>query len=173
MKIKKRFRDSKGRFISTKNVENIRAFYKENFTEEERQKINLYKEIRKMEKDVFDQTVKAGAGMIIDKKLMYIGEDATGQSSVQLTTEQRLSAAKKMNSKYKVIDEEGNEKIVRLSEFRDILKGAISKSKNDWINNKKDNPKGVYYRTIVFMDFDSNKNILSLKLDFEEDIISY
>jgi len=173
MKIKKRFRDSKGRFISTKNVENIRAFYKENFTEEDRQKINLYQEIRKMEKDVFDQTVKAGAGMIIDKKLMYIGEDSTGQSSVQLTTEQRLSAAKKMNSKYKVIDEEGNEKIVTLSEFRDILKGAISKSKNDWINNKKDNPLGVYYRTIVFMDFDSNKNILSLKLDFEEDIISY
>ena len=173
MGIKKRYRDNKGRFISTKNVENIRAFYSENFTEDERKKINLYNEIIKMDKDIFDQTVKAGAGMIIDKKLMYIGEDATGQSSVQLTTDQRLSAAKKMNSKYRVIDEDGKEKIVRLNEFRDIIKDAISKSKNDWINNKKDNPKGDYYKTIVFMDFDSENNILSLKLDFEEDIISY
>ncbi len=173
MGIKKRFRDSKGRFISTKDVENIRAFYSENFTEDERKKINLYTEIRKMEKDVFEQTSKAGAGMIIDKKLMYIGEDATGRSSVQLTTDQRLAAAKKMNSKYKIIDEDGKEKNVRLNEFRDIIKSAISKSKNDWINDKKNNPKGGYYKTIVFMDFDSENNILSLKLDFNEDIISY
>ena len=117
MEFKKRFRDSKGRFISTKDTENIRAFYKENFTEDERKKINLYNEIRKMDKNTFEQTSQAGSGMIIDKKLMYVGEDATGQSSVQLTTEQRLSAAKKMNSKYKVIDEEGNEKIVRLKSF--------------------------------------------------------
>ncbi len=171
--IKKKFINSKGRFISTKNVENIRAFYSENFTEDDRKKINLYYEIIKMDKDIFDQTVKAGAGMIIDKKLMYIGEDATGQSSVQLTTDQRLSAAKKMKSKYRVIDEDGKEKIVRLNEFRDIIKSAISNSKNDWINNKKDNPKGGYYKTIVFMDFDSENNILSLKLDFNEDIISY
>ena len=173
MGIKKRYRDNKGRFISTKNIENIRAFYSENFTEDERKQINLYTEIKKMDKDIFEQTVKAGAGMVIDKKLMYIGEDNTGQSSVQLTTDQRLSAAKKMKSKYKVIDEEGNEKMVRLNEFRDILKSAISKSKNDWINDKKNNKKGDYYKTIVFMDFDSESNILSLKLDFNEDIISY
>lgn len=171
--VKKKFINSKGKFVSTKNIENIRAFYSENFTEDERKQINLYTEIKKMDKDIFEQTVKAGAGMVIDKKLMYIGEDATGQSSVQLTTDQRLSAAKKMKSKYKVIDEEGNEKMVRLNEFRDILKSAISKSKNDWINDKKNNPKGNYYKTIVFMDFDSENNILSVKLDFNEDIISY
>jgi len=171
--MKKRFRDSKGKFISTKNIENIRAFYKENFTEDERKKINLYQEVRKMDKDTLSQTIKAGKGMIIDKKLMYIGRDETGQSSVQLTTDQRLSAAKKMNSKYKVIDENGNEKMVKSSEFKDILEGAIEKSKNDWTNNKKDNLKGDYYKTIVFLDFDSDQNILSLKLDFEKDILSY
>lgn len=168
--IPKKYINEKGQFVSLKDIENIKKFYVENLTPDERKKIDVYNEIKKMDKDTFTQTTEAGAGLIIDKKLMYIGEDFTGQTTVQINYQQRLAAAKKMNSKYIVKNKDGsNEKNVSLSKFKDIIESAISKSRETWKSNTKDNPNGNYYKTVLFLKYKRDNNTLT----FDFDLSSY
>ena len=164
--IPKKYINEKGRFVSLKDIENIKRFYSETLTEDERKSIDVYNEIKMMDKKTFVQKSEAGSGMIIDKKLMYIGEDFTGQTTVQINYKQRLAAAKQMNSKYSV-QEGSNETYVSLPEFKDIIEGAISESREKWKGDTKNNPKGHYYKTVLFLKYNRKKNTVTFDFDLE------
>jgi hypothetical protein len=164
--IPKKFINEKGRFVALKDVENIKKFYGETLTEDERKSIDVYNEIKMMDKNTFMQKSEAGSGMIIDKKIMYIGEDFTGQTTVQINYLQRLAAAKKMNSKY-LVKQGSNETYVSLPEFKDIIEGAIAESREKWKADTKNNPKGKYYKTVLFLKYNRNDNSLTFDFDVE------
>tara|TARA_R110000737_G_scaffold211602_1_gene229227 strand:+ start:132 stop:848 length:717 start_codon:yes stop_codon:yes gene_type:complete len=155
--IPKKYVNEKGRFVSFKDVENIKRFYSERLTEDERKRIDVYNEIKMMDKKTFVQKSEAGSGMIIDKKIMYIAEDLTGQTTVQITVKQRLAAAKQMNSKY-LIKEGSNEVYLSLPEFKDVLESKVAESRDKWKANTKDNPLGSYYKTVLFLKYDRATN---------------
>lgn len=147
--IPKKWRNSKGQFISTSDVENIRRFYAKSFDEDERKRMpNLKDMIRKMDMDTYRNTVNAGADVAVDSFVMYIGESDVPVE--MLNFRQKLSAAKKMNSKlfYK-------KKQVTQSELIDIILKDIKKTKKAFI---KEN--GFYYKTYVFLRDDRAKNHL-------------
>ena len=147
--IPKKWRNSKGQFISTSDVENIRRFYAKSFDEDERKRMpNLKDMIRKMDMDTYRNTVNAGADVAVDSFVMYIGESDVPVE--MLNFRQKLSAAKKMNSKlfYK-------NKQVTQSELIDIILKDIKKTKKAFI---KEN--GFYYKTYVFLRDDRAKNHL-------------
>ena len=96
--IPKKWRNAKGQFISTSDVENIRRFYAKSFSEEERSRMPFIKEmIRKMDTETYKNTVNAGADVAVDAPVMYVGESLV--PSEMLNYKQKLSAAKKMNTK--------------------------------------------------------------------------
>ena len=147
--IPKKWRNSKGQFISTNDVENIRRFYAKSFDEDERKRMpNLKDMIRKMDMDTYRNTVNAGADVAVDSFVMYIGESDVPVQ--MLNFRQKLSAAKKMNTKlfYK-------NKQVTQSELIDIILKDIEKTKKEFI---KEN--GFYYKTYVFLRDDRAKNHL-------------
>ncbi len=147
--IPKKWRNSKGQFISTSDVENIRRFYAKSFDEDERKRMpNLKDMIRKMDMDTYRNTVNAGADVAVDSFVMYVGESDVPVQ--MLNFRQKLSAAKKMNTKlfYK-------NKQVTQSELIDVILKDIDKTKKEFI---KEN--GFYYKTYVFLRDDRAKNHL-------------
>ena len=145
----KSFRNSKGQFISTNDVENIRRFYAKSFTEEERKRMPFIKEIiRKMDLETYRNTVNAGADVSIDSPVMYVGESLV--PSDMLNYKQKLSAAKKMNSKLIYIDKE-----VTQSQLKDIIEKNIKESREAFIEEND-----YYYKTYIFLRDDRYNNLL-------------
>ena len=155
---KKRYRNDKGQFVATRVIENVRQFYKENFTPEDRAKINLYDQIRKMDKTTLQQTSRQGAGLFVTDPIMYVG--FSDNPTTQIDYVQKLSAAKKMNTTllYK------GKKITQ-SKMIDVINEAIKESKEEHLLDE-DNTKGTYYRTYIFMVDD----VLNNTLDFDPDL---
>jgi hypothetical protein len=145
----KRYINSKGRYISTNDVENIRRFYAKSFTEEERKRMPVIRDmIRKMDAETYKNTVNAGADVALDAFVMYVGESLVPTD--MLTFRQKLSAAKKMNTKlfYK-------KKKVTESELIDIIETNIRKTRKAFIKEH-----GYYYKTYVFLKDDRKNNRL-------------
>jgi hypothetical protein len=147
--IPKKWRNAKGQFISTSDVENIRRFYAKSFSEEERSRMPFIKEmIRKMDTETYKNTVNAGADVAVDAPVMYIGESLV--PSEMLNYKQKLSAAKKMNTKLFYKNKE-----VTQSELTDIIEKSIRKNRKAFI---KEN--GFYYKTYIFLRDDRKNNRL-------------
>ena len=145
----KRYINSKGRYISTNDVENIRRFYAKSFSEEERDRMPVIRDmIRKMDLETYRNTVNSGADVALDAFVMYVGESLVPTD--MLNYKQKLSAAKKMNTKlfYK-------KKQVTESELIDIIESNIRKTRQAFI---KEN--GYYYKTYVFLKDNRKKNHL-------------
>lgn len=146
---KKRYRDEKGRFLPTRMIENIRMFYRQNFTEDERRKINLYDQIRKMDKITRQQTASQGAGLFVTDPIMYVGYSETPTSQINVT--QKLSVAKKMNTTLLYKGER-----VTQSKFEDLVRLSIEESKIEHLLENES-----YYRTYVFLVDDVDNNTLN------------
>lgn len=147
--IPKKWRNSKGQFISTSDVENIRRFYAKSFSAEERSRMPFIKDmIRKMDAETYKNTVNAGADVAVDAPVMYVGESLV--PSEMLNYKQKLSAAKKMNTKLFYKNKE-----VTQSELTDIIEKSIRKSRKAFI---KEN--GFYYKTYIFLRDDRKNNRL-------------
>jgi hypothetical protein len=145
----KRFRNSKGQFISTSDVENIRRFYAKSFDEEQRSRMpNLKEMIRKMDLETYKNTVNAGAGVSMNAPVMYVGESLV--PTEMLNYKQKLSAAKKMNTKFFYKNKE-----VTKGELIDIIEKNIKKTRTAFI---KEN--GFYYKTYIFLRDDRANNHL-------------
>ena len=151
--IKKRYRNDKGQLISTRDVENIRQFYKENFTEEERSKINLYEQVKRMDQTTIKQTSAQGANLFVDAPIMYVGYSETPTS--QIDYNQKLSAAKKMNSTFLYKGEK-----VTLSQLKDYIEQAINESREEHLATNES-----YYRTYIFMVDNTINNTLNFDPD--------
>ena len=145
----KRYINSKGRYISTNDVENIRRFYAKSFSEEERSKMPVIRDmIRKMDLETYRNTVNAGADVALDAFVMYVGE--TRVPTDMLNFKQKLSAAKKMNTKLFYIDQE-----VTQSQLEDIIEQNIKESREAFIEEND-----YYYKTYIFLRDDRYNNLL-------------
>jgi hypothetical protein len=145
----KRYINSKGRYISTNDVENIRRFYAKSFSEEERSKMPIIRDmIRKMDLETYRNTVNAGADVALDAFVMYVGE--TRVPTDMLNFRQKLSAAKKMNSKLFYIDQQ-----VTQSQLIDIIEENIRETREAFMEEY-----GYYYKTYVFLKDDRKNNHL-------------
>ena len=151
---KKRYRNDKGQFVATRVIENVRQFYKENFTPEDRAKINLYDQIRKMDKTTLQQTSRQGAGLFVTDPIMYVGY--SDNPTTQIDFIQKLSAAKKMNTTllYKGVP-------ITAAKMKDMINQAIEQSRLDHLLEFDS-----YYRTYIFMVDDVDNNTL----DFDPDL---
>jgi len=156
--IKKRYRNDKGQLISTRDVENIRQFYKENFTEEERSKINLYEQVKRMDQTTIKQTSAQGANLFISDPIMYVGFSEMPTS--QIDYNQKLSAAKKMNTTLLYKGER-----VTQGKMIDMIEAAIRESKEKHL---KKNDR--YYRTYIFLVDDAINNTLNFDPDIDKPV---
>lgn len=145
---KEKYKDDKNRIVSTRDVENIRRFYEENFTEEERKNINLHYEISKMDRQTIKQTSNQGANLFITDPIMYVGY--SDNTTTQISYKQKLSAAKKMNTKL-IFD--GVE--VSYPKFIDLIEDEIEKSRIEHLIENE-----TYYKTYIFLQDDIDNNLL-------------
>ena len=146
---KKRYRNSKGQFIATRVVENVRAFYSKNFSKEDRRKINIYNEIKAMDKNTLEQTSSSGAGLFVTDPIMYVGYSETPTTQIDFV--QKLSVAKKMNT---ILLYKGEQ--VSQSKLKDIIRESIKESEEKHLLENNN-----YYRTYIFLTDDIINNTLT------------
>jgi len=158
--IEKRWRNSKGQWLSTRDVENVRQYYLENFTPEKRPE-SIRDEVRALDLDTLKKNIQLGQGMFIDGAQMFL-VDGVIDSYVDITTNERINLAKRDKSTLMI----GLKRVTArelqqaLQEHSDDEKKKAEKSKERW------------YKTLVFLEYNREDNILTWNLKKNESFIA-
>jgi len=101
-----------------------------------------------MDRQTIKQTSNQGANLFITDPIMYVG--FSDNTTTQISYKQKLSAAKKMNTKL-IFDGEQ----VSYPKFIDLVEDEIEKSRIEHLIEKE-----IYYKTYIFLQDDIDNNTL-------------
>ena len=158
--IEKRWRNKKGQWLSTRDVENVRQYYLENFTPEKRPE-SIRNEVRALDLDVLKKNIQLGQGMFIDGSQMFL-VDGIIDSYVDITTNERINLGKRDKSTFMI-----GLKRVTARELQQALQEHSDEEKK-----KAEKAGEVWYKTLAFLKYDREDNILSWNLQRDESFIA-
>ena len=158
--IEKRWRNKKGQWLSTRDVENIRQFYLKNVPAEN-QPESLREEVRTFDKETLKKVSQLGAGMFIEGSQIYLA-DGIIDSFVDITTNERINLGKRDKSTFLI----GNERVTArelqqaLQKYSDEEKAKAIKKGHNW------------YKTMVYLEYSREDNILLWDLKRDSSFIA-
>ena len=151
---------NKGKFISTRDIENIRQYYTKNVPLD-KQPSSLRDEVKNWSIEQVKNLSNLGAGMFVQGAQMFLADGALPTYTDQ-TTDQRLALAKKEKSQFFI-----GEQQVTLAKLRDAIRDHSLKEQKRAEKEGKN-----WYKTLVYLEYNRNDNTLTWNVkDSPSDIV--